>query len=305
MSRSILSRLGAGLVATALVAGGSLLMAAPASAAGEPNTITVANTAFQSGAGWGEGIKVAGTDFPATTEITVAAGVGNGQSGDGWGSTTVTTDANGAFSTTLIPENGPTNVREGFTASVVASYPDPDPLAEEGARIFSNAVELQIADFVPAPFTTTIDPICISGVDAATTGVNVSATGFGQFEEGVVYTLTDAAGTQIGDAEPVNIDETGSVAGTLTLQTTLDGVPSGPIADGVYTITFTGSVTTAGLVTVGNCDAPVTPAEVVPAAPQLANTGSSDAGILVGGSALLLLVGAALMVARRRQNAAA
>ena len=302
MSRSFLSRLGAGLVATALVAGGSLLVAGPASAAGE--TITVANTQFQSGAGWGEGLKIEGTSFPALTEVTVNAGVGNGQSGDTWGTTTVTTNEAGEFSTTFVPEFGPYDVPEGSTASVGASYED----AETGEFVGSNIVELQIAAFVPAAQTVVIDPICLSGVDAQTTGVNVSATGFGQFEEGVVYTLTDSNGAQIGAAEPVGIDETGSVAGTLTLQTTIDGVPSGPIADGVYTITFTGSVTTAGLVTIGNCDvpvAPVAPAEVVPAAPQLANTGSSDAGILVGGSALLLLVGAALMVARRRQNAAA
>ncbi|MBF4634921.1 LPXTG cell wall anchor domain-containing protein [Agreia pratensis] len=301
MSRSILSRLGAGLVAAALVAGGSLLVAAPASAAGE--TITVANTQFQSGAGWGEGIKVAGTAFPANTVVTVAAGASGTNSGDGYGQVDVTTDGAGAFTATLIPERGPYDLPDGWTASVVASYTSTDPTVPAGTRIFSNRVELQIADFVPNDFTTTIDPICLSGVEAQTTGVNVSATGFGQFEEGVVYRLTDAAGTQIGADEPVDINETGSIAGNLTLAATLDGVPSGPIADGVYTITFAGSVTTAGLVTIGNCDV-ATPNDVDPT-PQLANTGSSDAGILAGGSALLLLVGAALMVARRRQNAAA
>jgi len=301
MSRTILSRLGAGLVATALVAGGSLLVAAPASAAGE--TITVANTSFQSGAGWGEGLTVAGTSFPLETEVTIQVGVSNGTSGDGWGSTTVTTDGTGAFNTTFVPEFGPVDVSEGFTASVVASYLDPNPEAEEGARIFSNAVPLQIADFVPAAQNVVIDPICLSGDAVRDPGVTVFATGFGQFEE-VSYVVTDAAGNVVpGDDEPITADETGSVGpAPLSLFSSAGNIP-----DGVYTITFSSATVaaTAGLITVGNCDVPVAPVEpaAVAAAPQLANTGSSDAGILVGGSALLLLVGAALVVARRRQNA--
>lgn len=295
MSRTILSRLGAGLVAAALVAGGSLLVAAPASAAGE--TITVANTAFQSGAGWGEGLKIEGTSFPALTEVTVNAGVGNGQSGDSWGETTVTTDAEGEFSTTFVPEFGPYDVPEGSTAYVAAGYVD----AETEEFVSSNIVELQIAAFVPAAQNVIIDPICLSGDAVRDPGVTVFATGFGQFEE-ITYDVVDAAGVAVpGDNSTITADETGSVGpAPLSLFSTAGNIP-----DGVYTITFRGSVTTAGLVTVGNCEVPVAPVEpaAVAAAPQLANTGSSDAGILVGGSALLLLVGAALVVARRRQNA--
>ena len=310
MSRSILSRLGAGLVATALVAGGSLLVAGPASAA---NDVVTPNSVVENSWGHEGTVTVSGQGTPGDT---LSVNLLNGN--------TPETATESYLSTTAVTE---TVVGPDGTYTISFSFPesetDPSDFAAtpalgetpyafianqttEAAPIF---LPIEVTAFVLAPFTTTIDPICLSGVDAATTGVNVSATGFGQYEEGVVYRLTDSNGAQIGADEPVdNIDETGSVAGSLILQTTIDGVPSGPIADGVYTITFIGSVTTAGLVTIGNCDvpvAPVAPAEVVPAAPQLANTGSSDAGILVGGSALLLLVGAALMVARRRQNAAA
>ncbi|WP_374947937.1 LPXTG cell wall anchor domain-containing protein [Agreia sp.] len=300
MSRSILSRLGAGIVATALVAGGSLLVAGPATAA-EPNTITLANTAFQSGAGWGAGIQVTGNDFPATTEVTIFAGIDNGSSGETWGETTVTTDEAGAFTTTFVPEAGPYDVAEDETASVVASY-EVEGGDGEVPFVLSNVVELQIAAFVPAAQNVTVDPVCLSGDAVRDPGVLVGATGFGQFEEGITYSVTDAAGNVIpgDDDEPLTADETGSFEPQyLQLFSTAGNIP-----DGSYTITFVGSVTTAGVFAVGPCDVPVVPA-AVSAAPQLANTGSSDAGILVGGSALLLLVGATLVVARRRQNAAA
>ena len=304
MSRSILSRLGAGLVATALVAGGSLLVAGPASAA---NDVVTPNSVVENTWGTEGGLTVSGTGVVGD-DLVVDITTGNTAPFTYFASQpkNVEVGADGTYSVTF----SYTQELNDFAATPELGD---TPFAyiqnvTEGSEVADVFLPIAVTAFVPAPFTTNIDPICLSGVEAQTTGVNVSATGFGQFEEGVVYRLTDSNGAQIGADEPVDIDETGSIAGSLTLQTTIDGVPSGPIADGVYTITFIGSVTTAGLVTIGNCDvpvAPVAPAEVVPAAPQLANTGSSDAGILVGGSALLLLVGAALMVARRRQNAAA
>jgi LPXTG-motif cell wall-anchored protein len=164
---------------------------------------------------------------------------------------------------------------------------------------------ISVTAFVPNAQTVTVDPICLSGDAARDPGVMIGATGFGQFEEGITYSVVDAAGTPVPGAEgqTLTADETGSLAPQpLTLYSTAGNIP-----DGQYTITFVGSVTTAGVFQVGPCDVPaapagVEPAAVVPAAPQLANTGSSDAGALVGGSALLLLVGAALVAARRRQN---
>lgn len=302
MSRTLISRLGAGVIAAALVAGGSLLAAAPATAA-EPNTITVANTAFQSGGGWGAGLQIAGADFPASTLITLDVGAVAAATGDTWGETTVTTDASGAFTTTFVPEDGPYDLADGEQAVVVASYVD----VETEAKVFSNVVQLQIAAFVPNAQTVTVDPICLSGDAARDPGVLIGATGFGQFEEGITYSVVDAAGTPVQGAEgqTLTADETGSLAPQpLTLYSTAGNIP-----DGQYTITFVGSVTTAGVFQVGPCEVAAAPAAVEPAAavsasPQLANTGSSDAGTLVGGSALLLLVGAALVVARRRQNAA-
>jgi len=306
MYRSLLSRLGAGTVAAAVIVGGSLLAAAPASAA-DPNTITVANTAFQSGAGWGDGLAVTGVTFPATTEVTLTAGVGNGSSGDSWGETTVTTDGDGGFATTFVPEFGPYDVPDGSTAFVDASYVDPDT----GETIFSNLVELQIAAFVAAPASTTIVPSCLGADAAASAGVVASGTGFGQFEEGVLVSVTDAAGVNFGDLQQYDADSTGTVTVSSQLFTSLGLIP-----DGNYTIAFSSTVTglvTSGTFKVGDCTVPATvvasgPTEPVAAAPSaavLANTGSSDAGVLVGGSAALLIAGAALLMALRRKNATA
>lgn len=303
MSRTLISRLGAGVIAAALVAGGSLLAAAPATAA-EPNTITVANTSFQSGAGWGAGLQITGAGFPASTPVTIHVGAVTADTGDDWGQTAVTTDASGAFITTFVPEIGPFDLAADEQAIVLAEYVD----AESDATVFSNLVQLQIAAFVPNAQTVTVDPICLSGDAARDPGVMIGATGFGQFEAGITFSVVDAAGTAVQGAEgqTLTADATGSLPPkALTLYST-----AGNISDGQYTITFVGSVTTAGVFQVGPCEVPATPAAVapaavVPASPQLANTGSSDAGALVGGSALLLLVGAALLVARRRQDATA
>jgi LPXTG-motif cell wall-anchored protein len=304
MPRNLFSRLGAAVVATALVAGGSLLAAAPASAADDivtPSSV-VENT-------WGpEGsITVSGTGTPGDSLVV---------------SVLDSNDPTVAKSYLANSAVGEATVLEDGTYSITFSLSD-DPATSDFWRapaledtVFAAVVNqtsdvapiflpIEVTEFVPNPFSTSIDPICLSGTDAETVGVAVTATGFDQLEQGVTYTLTDAAGTQIGDADPVQVDITGTTGGRLTLGSTIDGVPSGPIADGVYTITFHGSVTTAGLVTIGGCEpieAAAVPTAVAPATPQLANTGSADAGTLVGGSAFLLLVGAGLVAARRRQS---
>jgi LPXTG-motif cell wall-anchored protein len=297
MSRTILSRLGAGLVAAALVAGGSLLVAAPASAVAGDETLVLANSTYTAGS-WGEGVSFTGANYLPGATVEVGVGVSNGTSGDSYGSIDVVANEAGLISGVLTSDDlaPSTTLQPGFTASAFSSY-------EIEGEFFGAAAPIELLPFVPAAQNVIIDPICLSGDAVRDPGVSVFATGFGQFEV-VTYTVTDAAGTVVpGDGNTVTADETGSVGpAPLTLFSTAGNIP-----DGVYTITFSGSVTTAGLVTIGGCDVPVVPAApaAVAAAPQLANTGSSDAGILVGGSALLLLVGAALVVARRRTNAAA
>ena len=299
MSRTILSRLGAGVVATALVAGGSLLVAAPASAA---NDIVTPNSVVENTWGTEGGLTVSGTGI-AGDDLVVDITDNNVGEFDYFvnDSKDVEVGADGTYTVTFfwneeqndftrLPQVGDTPF--AYIQNVTG-----------GSEVEDVFLPIAVTAFVPAAQNVIVDPICLSGDAVRDPGVTVFATGFGQGEE-VTYVVTDAAGNVVpGDDEPITADETGSVGpAPLTLFSTAGNIP-----DGVYTITFsTPTVTTAGLVTIGNCDVPVVPvvpAEVVPAAPQLANTGSSDAGILVGGSALLLLVGAALVVARRRQNA--
>jgi LPXTG-motif cell wall-anchored protein len=298
MSRTILSRLGAGVIAAALVAGGSLLVAAPAMAAAGDETLVVANTTYTAGS-WGDGVSFTGENYLPGATVEVTVGAGNDVSGEAYGSIEVVATPEGLISGVLTSDDlaPSTTLPEGFTASVSSNYEIED-------EFFGAVVEIEILPFVAAAQNVIVDPICLSGDAVRETGVSVFATGFGQFEE-ITYSVVDANGTVVpGDDSTLTTDETGSVGpAPLTLFSTAGNIP-----DGSYTITFVGSVTTAGVFAVGPCDAPVVPAvpaAVVPAAPQLANTGSSDAGILVGGSALLMLVGAALVVARRRQNAAA
>jgi LPXTG-motif cell wall-anchored protein len=307
MSRTILSRLGAGLVATALVAGGSLLVAAPASAV---NDVVTPNSVVENTWGTEGGLTVSGV----ATE------------GDVLQVAIVNSNVVGPDTLVYLNENAETETTAGvggaysitFAYSTVEGEPNDfaatPALGETPYAVIINTsaevveplfLPIAVTAFTPAAQNVVVDPICLSGDAVRETGVSVFATGFGQGEV-VTYTVTDAEGNVVpGDDNTVTADETGSVGpAPLTLFSSAGNIP-----DGVYTLTFSGSVTTAGLVTVGNCDAPVVPvvpAAVVPAAaPQLANTGSSDAGLLLGGSALLMLVGAALVVARRRQNAAA
>jgi LPXTG-motif cell wall-anchored protein len=314
MSRTILSRLGAGVIAATLVAGGSLLVAAPASAANDevfPKSV-VENT-------WGpEGVvTITGTGTPGDelefdiVDSNVIADVTKS-----YLSTSAVIDAvvaaDGTYSISFslgdTPETSDFSsfplLGETVFAALVNSTQETEPVF----------LPIEVTAFVADPNpVTTIVPTCLTGVEAQTTGVEFASTGYAQFEENVTYSVKDAGGTVVGNST-VEVDETGTARDAIRVFTTINGVEAGPIADGVYSITVTnGTVGSFAFFTVGNCSTPapvvpavpVVPAAVVPAAPQLANTGSSDAGILVGGSALLMLVGAALVVARRRQNAAA
>jgi LPXTG-motif cell wall-anchored protein len=308
MFRTLISRLGAGLIAATLVVGGSLLAAAPATAAVGDETLVLANSTYTAG-NWGEGISFTGENFTpgATVSVWVAISHPDLPKSGVLASQEVVADAAGAISGSFAPTDiePVAPLAEGERVDLVAVY--------EVSNGTSGAfAEITILPFVPNAQTVTVDPICLSGDAARDPGVMIGATGFGQFEEGITYSVVDAAGTPVQGAEgqTLTADETGSLAPQpLTLYSTAGNIP-----DGQYTITFVGSVTTAGVFQVGPCDAPATPgavepaavepAAVVSAAPQLANTGSSDTGLLVSGSALLLLVGAALVAARRRTASA-
>jgi LPXTG-motif cell wall-anchored protein len=306
MSRTILSRLGAGLVATALVAGGSILVATPAFAADDvvtPNTV-VENT-------WGAdgSVTVSGTGTVGDElSVDIVDGGDAGSITKSYLSTLAVTEtvvqADGSYTITFSLGDTETSDFSSFPllgetpfAVIFNNTDDVDPI------FLPIAVTAFAADANP---TTTIVPTCLTGVQAQTDGVEFAATGYAQYEDNVTYSVKDAGGTVVGNSD-VAVDGTGTARDAIRVFTTVNGVESGPIADGVYSITVTnGTVGSFAFFSVGDCAAPVAPvvpAAVVPAAPQLANTGSSDAGILVGGSALLLLVGAALVVARRRQNA--
>ena len=301
MSRTILSRLGAGVIATALVAGGSLLAASPALAAGD----TVTPSTVISGT-WGTegGLTVSGTGTVGDDLIVDITDANTGDYGFfASGEKAVEVGADGTYS---VKFNW--NEEANDFSRLPAPGDTPFALIENvtvGSEVAPIFLPITVTAFAPATADTTIVPSCIGADAAASVGVTATGTGFGQYEPGVLVSITDANGTNFGTNENFDADETGSVTVTSKLFTNL-----GLIADGNYTIAFSSTVT--GLVTsdtfkVGACDVatPPAPAAVAPAAPQLANTGSSDAGVLVGGSALLLLVGAALVVARRRQNAAA
>ncbi|SMG27985.1 LPXTG cell wall anchor domain-containing protein [Agreia pratensis] len=302
MSRSILSRLGAGLVAAALVAGGSLLVAAPASAAGD--VVTPGSVVENS---WGHDgkVTVSGQGNPGDAlTIDIVDGGAIGTVTKSYLSPSAVTETvvqpDGTYTITFDVARTPTSDFRAFPllgetpfAAVINNTADIDPIF----------LPIGVTAFARADQNVVIDPICLSGDAVRESGVSVFATGFDQYEDGS-YVVTDAAGgvVQIDDTT-FTADETGSVGpAPLTLYSTAGNIP-----DGVYTITFSSAsvVGTAGLITIGNCETPTIPSDIVDPTPQLANTGSSDAGILAGGSALLLLVGAALMVARRRQNAAA
>jgi len=307
MSRSILSRLGAGVVATALVAGGSLLVAGPAFAANDvvnPNSV-VENTWGADGSVTVSGQGTAGDEL--TVDIVDSGNIGTVTKSylSASAVTETTVQADGSYTITFSLGDATTSDFSAFPLLGETPFAAIVDNTTEAAPIF---LPIEVTAFAVDPNpTTTIVPTCLTGAQAQTDGIEFASTGFAQYEDNVTYSVKDAGGTVVGNST-VAVDGTGTARDAIRVFTTVNGVETGPIADGVYSITVTnGTVGSFAFVTVGNCDAPVAPAApaAVPAAPQLANTGSSDAGILVGGSALLLLVGAALVVARRRQNAAA
>lgn len=293
MSISRLRRLGATLAVTALAAAGTFLIATPANAAGE--SITLANNEFAVG-NWGDGITLTGEGFTPDTVITVGASVGNGSVGEGWGETTTTSDASGAIALTgWIPQNLPGEVPTGWTAQISA-FDAADP---EATPAFA---ELVIGPFVPLPAALTITPTCLTSESAQTEGEGLTVVGTGFLSaEQVLDSTTGPDGQQFGTTDTLTAD----LSGTVSLSYTLS-ISSGTLPAGTYTEYMVGQesgVSISATFTIGDCSAPAEVPAAAAAAPQLANTGSGDAGLLAGGAAALLLAGAVL-VARRRAVAA-
>lgn len=280
MSRITLSRLGAAILATALVAGGSLAIATPASAAGE-NT-SLANSSYAAG-NWAEGITVTGDTYPASTELTIQVG---DLDGDLWGETAVTTDATGAFTLpNWIPADGP---YAATSPVVIVSY------LVDGDPVTAAILELTITAFVPAAQTVTVTPTCSSVTAVNADGVTVVATGFNP-KESVSESTTAPDGTPYADVNTLTANASGTVTASFTLL--------GTIQTGSYLETLAGEngLTLTGSFTVGECGVPVVITPAVAAAPAaLAATGAGEAGTIVLGGAFLLLAGTVLLVARRR-----
>jgi LPXTG-motif cell wall-anchored protein len=343
MSRKI-SRIGVGIAATALVFGATFAVAGSAFAAEPEPTptptpsdppaqadplIESTTTTFAAG-NWGAGITATGSGFvgvPEGTKLTFLALSGPLDEGDGpqsdfeslatggmsaladgpeavlYGQTPVVADASGDFSVTnWVPENLATPLPAGNVAFMAVLLDEDGDLTTTADNITGVlGPELTITPFVPLAQSITITPICSSPEGAFTDGIDVVATGFGQ-GEAVTDSTGAADGSAVGDVANGTADLTGTYTGHFTLLTEGSDGTNSPIAAGNYNETVTGA---NGLVlttsfTVGDCTVPA----AVVTTPALANTGSGDAGILIGGSALLLLAGGALVVARRRTAAA-
>jgi LPXTG-motif cell wall-anchored protein len=163
----------------------------------------------------------------------------------------------------------------------------------ETADVYANLV---IDPFVPGDPGITITPGCNTVEQIKTDGYTIVVTGLGQFEN-VTDSVVGPDGQQFGDVAQLQADVNGTATGDFTL--------SGDVQLGIYTekivrgIEGNEVVFASGTFEVGTCAAPA-PAPV-PAAPKLAETGSSDGGLLAGGAFTFLLAGTVLMVGRRRR----
>ena len=303
MQKSLRARIGATLATAALVAGGVLFSSTAASAQAEPPvpTLTSSTTTFAAG-NWAAGITAEVTGFPANTLVTVSVGVGSrtAQSGEGWGETTLTTDANGAGTVTgWIPTAGPTEFDPATEISLITAYSGDLEVPE--SVIFVQGPELTITPFVANAPSMTITPICISPEAVSTDGYQVDATGFNPFES-VSDSVVGPDGVQIGETATLTADASGTVSGKFSLSYTVNGVPTA-VPAGIYTEYLSSAyLPLEASFTVGDCATPAAAPEV--AAPQLANTGSELTTTFAGAGAILALGAIALFMVRRRQVAA-
>ena len=306
MSKTLITRAAAIAAATALAATG-ILIAAPANAAGE--SIVLANDSIHfTENDWGAGISLTGTGFGVADGGLAQVDVGtlDGPVFTAWNSTPLDTpvESGGTVAVTgWVPDALPQLPASGLTPAVRVAY----ELCEGTSCEFSDTTyvyaNIVIDPFVPGDPGITITPGCNTVEQIQTDGYSIVVTGLDQFESVGDY-VTGPDGEQFGDSAQLQADVTGTATGDFTL--------SGDIQLGIYTehiVRFGGDAVdfVSGTFEVGTCVAPTptpTPAAVVPAAPQLAETGASDVGLLTGGALTLLVAGAVLAIARRRSRSA-
>jgi LPXTG-motif cell wall-anchored protein len=294
------TRIAAIAAATAVAAAGLLVVAAPASAAGE--SIVLANDSIHfTENNWGEGISLTGTGFGVADGNVAHVNVGtlNGPTFTAWNSTPldIPVVSGGTVAVTdWIPDVLPQLPASGLTPVVQVTY----ELCSGNSCEFSETADvyanLVIDPFVPGDPGITITPGCNTVEQIKTDGYTIVVTGLGQFEN-VTDSVVGPDGQQFGDVAQLQADVNGTATGDFTL--------SGDVQLGIYTekivrgIEGNEVVFASGTFEVGTCAAPA-PAPV-PAAPKLAETGSSDGGLLAGGAFTFLLAGTVLMVGRRRR----
>jgi hypothetical protein len=303
MPTTFTTRLAVIAAATAVAAAGVLVVAAPASAAGE--SIVLANDSIHfTENNWGAGISFTGTGFLSSSDdiATVDVGTLDGAVFTPWNSAPLEAPiaADGTIAVTdWIPDTLPQIPASGLTPAVQVSYLlCSGTSCEFSTETFAYA-NIVIDPFVPGDPGITITPGCNTVEQIQSDGYTIQVTGLDQFEVVADY-VTGPDGQQFGDTTQLEADVTGTVTGDFTL--------SGDIQLGIYTEHIVRLVEgdevefVTGTFEVGTCvtPTPTTPAVVVPAAPKLAETGSSDGGLLAGGALTFLVAGVVLLVLRRR-----
>lgn len=308
MPTTFTTRLAAIAAATAFAAAGALVIAAPASAAGESVVLASDSIHFTEN-NWGDGISFTGTGFSVSEDdiATVDVGTLDGPVFTAWNTAPLEAPIAGDGTVVVdgwVPDVLPQLPAAGLTPAVRVSYELCSGTSCEFAETTYAYANIVIDPFVPGDPGITITPGCNTVEQIQTEGYSIVVTGLEQFEHVADY-VTGPDGEQFGDIAELQADATGTATGDFTL--------SGDIQLGIYTEHIVRGIEgdevnfVSGTFEVGTCvapPAPTTPAVVVPAAPKLAETGTSDGGLLAGGAVTFLLAGAALLVLRRRSATA-
>jgi hypothetical protein len=303
MPTTFTTRLAAIAAATAVVAGGALVVAAPASAAGESVVLRSDSIHFTEN-NWGAGISFTGTGFSVSADDVATVDVGTLDGGvfTAWNTVPLQAPIESGGSITVenwTPDVLPQLPAAGLTPAVRVAYELCSGTSCEFSETTYAYANFVVDPFVPGDPGITITPGCNTVEQIQTEGYTIVVTGLDQFENVSDY-VTGPDGEQFGDIAELQADATGTATGDFTL--------SGDIQLGIYTEHIVRGIEgdevdfITGTFEVGTCvvPTPTTPAVVVPAAPKLAETGSTDGGLLAGGALTFLLAGAVLLVLRRR-----
>lgn len=210
MLSSVRGRLGAAATALAVI-GTGVFAAAPANAAGPE--ITVANTAFTEGS-WGDGVDISGSGFAADGSVSVE--VFNGEKS--LGADVVTADADGAFSTVLLPY-------------LPLTLPDDeDDVVVTATDGTNDAAPVILTVLRKAGIQTDGSAITVADLADSEAGLGVIAGGFVPGEKVTVAVTLNGEAISMG-TDP-KADRSGSVVGRLWM--------SSGAAPGSLVITLTG-----------------------------------------------------------------